>query len=467
MLNSILKFAIFIAIVGALAFAAHFLLTAPDTDGVAITFSPLDIQVQITPFIAVAAVIIGYVALYFLLKVTGIFVGLFNFIIGNDSSFTRWFQRADERRGAEALAQAHAALATGDVRKARQKALVAERKLKRPELTRLINAQAAEMAGDNAKAKGYYKALADSAESALVGVKGLLKIADGEGDRETALLLAKTASTLRTDDKDILDQLYTLQSHKYDWDGARSTLGQMKRANLISAADAKRRESMLALAQAAEHEDAGRTGEALKMAVDAAKIDPTNVDALTKATNHLIETGATKQAARLVAEAWKTDPGPKIAKVFAGLVPDETPDQRRRRFEELFNVNPNHAQTLYTRAELALMQKKWDDAREALKKLNETEPSGRYCAIRAAIARGEGKAETEVRTWLVRGIGAPGAAEGMVTDPTLLPLLIGVHETAAMNGATQPAATKVPGTALVAAEEKAKAAAEKKPATAS
>ncbi|MEM6421879.1 MAG: heme biosynthesis HemY N-terminal domain-containing protein [Pseudomonadota bacterium] len=453
MLKSIFKFAIFLAIVGAIAFGAHFLLTAPEGDGVIITFRGT--QQAITPFIFVSALVLAYVGLFLLLKVSGLLLGLVNFILGNDSAFTRWFQRADERRGAEALSQAHAALATGDIRKARQRALVAERKLKRPELTRLINAQAAELAGDVSKAKTYYRALADRTDSALVGVKGLLRIAENEGDRETALLLAKTAANLKTEDKETLDLLYTLQSHEYDWEGARQTLAQMKRHNLIDGAEAQRCESMLALAQAAEKEDGGQTGEALKMAVDAAKIDPTNVDALSKATRHLVETGATRQAGRLVLEAWKAGPSPKIAQVYADLVPDETPDDRRQRFEELFQSNPSHPQTLYTRAELALRQKRFQDAREALNKLNETEPSGRYCAIRAAVALGESKPESEVRTWLIRGIGAPGAAEGMITDPTLLPFLIGAGEARAMaNGTVETTAPAAVSTAPKSEEDK-------------
>ncbi|MEM6974293.1 MAG: heme biosynthesis HemY N-terminal domain-containing protein [Pseudomonadota bacterium] len=435
MLNSILKFAVFIAIIGAVAFGTNYLLQAPDGSQVEIRF--YEFQIAIKPFFAVVLLIAGYVGLYLALRVSGIAFGLYNFIVGNDSNFGRYFARIDERKGAEALAQAYGAIAVGDGRKAKQKAQIAERKLRRPELTRHVNAQAAELTGDKAKAKTYYRGLADTTEGALVGIKGLLRMAESEGDRDTALILARTAAALKSDDREVLDELYTLQCHKFDWEGARITLGAMKKANLLDAAEAARRESVLALAQAAEHQDAGRDGEALKVAVDAAKIDPTNVEALARATKHLAETGATKQASRLVSEAWKKAPGPQIAAVFAELEPEETPDERRKRFEALFEANPNHPQTLYTRAELALLQKKWSEANDQLKTLNETEPSGRYCAIRAAIARGEGKPESEVRTWLVRGIGAPGGGQGMIADASLLPLLIGADKPMAPKSGNQ------------------------------
>ncbi|MEL6767128.1 MAG: heme biosynthesis HemY N-terminal domain-containing protein [Pseudomonadota bacterium] len=424
MLNSIIKFAVFISIVAALAFAGHLLVSAPAGDGVAIKFYGYEIP-NVRPVVAVLLLVALFLGLYLFLKVSGFLIALFNFIVGNDSSFTRYFQRADERKGAEALAQAQAAIAMGDGRKAKQKAQLAERKLKRPTVTRLVSAQAAELAGDKEKAKTYYRALADHSETALVGVKGLLRLAETDGERETAEILARTAVGLKTDDKETLEGLYAMQVQKFDWEGAKATLSSLKRNTLITNDEAARREANLGLAQAAEAQDQGRSGEALKLAVEAAKIDPSNREATAKAAKHLAETGATKQAGKVIADAWKAAPGPAVASVFADLEPEETPEARRQRFETLFASNPSHPQTHYTRAELALMEGKWDEARAELKKLNETEPSGRYCAIRAAISRGEGRPESEVRTWLVRGIGAPGGGEGMIADAALLPLLVG------------------------------------------
>ncbi|MEM8819771.1 MAG: heme biosynthesis HemY N-terminal domain-containing protein [Pseudomonadota bacterium] len=424
MLNSILKFTVFIAIIAGLTFAGHVLVSAPPDNGVSIKFYDREIQ-DIRPVFVVLILLVGFCALYITLRLSGFLLACFSFFFGGDSSITRYFERANERKGAEAMAQAHAAIALGDGRRAKQKAQLAERKLRRPNVTRLVNAQASELAGDTVRARAYYRALADHSETALVGVKGLLRLADTDGERETAEILAKTAVGLKTDDKETLEALFGMQSQKFDWEGARATLSSLKRSNLLTAEEAARREANLALAQAAEAQDQGRNGDALKLAVEAAKIDPSNREATAKASKYLAETGATKQAAKVISDAWKSAPGPVVASVFADLEPDEAPEARRARFEALFNSNPNHPQTHYTRAELALMEGKWDEARGELRKLNETEPSGRYCAIRAAIARGEGRPESEVRSWLVRGIGAPGGGEGMIADAALLPLLVG------------------------------------------
>ncbi|MEL6979748.1 MAG: hypothetical protein AAGM38_13845, partial [Pseudomonadota bacterium] len=46
--------------------------------------------------------------------------------------------------------------------------------------------------------------------------------------QETAMILARTAAGLRSDHGETLETLYTLQSQRYDWEGARVTLGAQR-----------------------------------------------------------------------------------------------------------------------------------------------------------------------------------------------------------------------------------------------
>lgn len=429
MLNSILKFTIFIAIVAALALGVNFLLSSPEADGAVVTFRGA--EYRFTPIAFVFTLLLLFAALYVAFKVLGLVLALIRFIAGDETAVTRYFDRSRERRGLDALGQALAAIQSGDTKKARMKAQKAEKLMRRPALTRLVSAQAAEMSGDIAKAKSCYRDLADDSDTAFVGVSGLLRIAQAEGDTESALILARTAAALRSDHAETLDALYRLQSKTYDWEGARVTLGAQKRAKMLDEKEAQRRDSMLVLAQSAEAEEAGRGGEALKFAVDAAKIDPTNAEAVEKAAQMLSATGASKQATKVIADAWKAAPSPKLARAFAELEPKEEPDARRRRFAELFSANPEHVETHYTRAEVALADGDWKSAREALAKVTESDPSARYCAIMAAVSRGEGAAETEVRGWLARAVSAPknGMKDAMISDASMLPLLVGTDAT--------------------------------------
>jgi HemY protein len=201
--------------------------------------------------------LIGFAALWLAIKITGFILAVLRFIEGDETAISRYFNRSRERRGLEAMARGMAALAAGEVRTARAKAEKAELLLQRPELTRLLNAQAAELAGDDLRAETYYRALAEDPETSFVGVRGLLNRALAKDDTDRALKLAETAMKLRPREPSVLDTLYMLQSRKFDWAGARNTLDAQRRAKLLPKPEANRRDAMLALAQA---EDAAEVG---------------------------------------------------------------------------------------------------------------------------------------------------------------------------------------------------------------
>jgi HemY protein len=74
------------------------------------------------------------------------------------------------------------ALAAGEGRLAIRKAERAEKYLQRPELTKLVLAQGAEMAGDPQLATKTYKALVTDDRTRFVGVRGLMKQKLDAGD---------------------------------------------------------------------------------------------------------------------------------------------------------------------------------------------------------------------------------------------------------------------------------------------
>ncbi|MEL7154825.1 MAG: hypothetical protein AAFN51_13755, partial [Pseudomonadota bacterium] len=204
--------------------------------------------------------------------------------------------------------------------------------------------------------------------------------------------------------------------------------------------DAVKREAALVYAQAEDAERVGETEHARKLAVEAAKLDPSNVNAVTGAVHHLIESGSKRAASKLVVEAWRIQPDPKLAAAFAAIEPDEAPAARRRRFETLFALHPNSDEVQFLRAELALVEEDWAGARTAIEDLRETEPSARSCAVFAAIARGEGAPDTVVQAWLARGLGAPrtGGSNSMINNAAMLPLLMGIDDVSDLNDVTTP-----------------------------
>lgn len=373
--------------------------------------------------ILLAVLVIALMAAIWLLRLA---LALLRFIAGDEAAMGQFFTRARERQGLNALSQAHLALAVGDAKLATRKAQKAGAKLLRPELTRVINAQAAELAGDQETARKYYRALMMDPKTAFVGARGLMHLALKNDDRERALKLAERARELKPKDGETLETLYMLHSQAFDWGAARRTLEVQTRAGQLPAPEAHRRESALALAQAEDALNAGETEQARKLAVEAAKADPKNTNAVTTAARLLTEAGSKRQAVKLITNAWQAEPRPQLAASFAALEPDEAPAARLRRFGKIFAIHPDHAETKFLRAELALANRDWQGAQAAIGELRETEPSARSCAVMAAVARGKGEPERVVRAWLARALGAPRdeAGEVFISNSAMLPLLI-------------------------------------------
>ncbi|MEM9962886.1 MAG: heme biosynthesis HemY N-terminal domain-containing protein [Pseudomonadota bacterium] len=422
MIGSIVKIALFICVVAAVMIGVNFLMESPG--GITINFAGQELY--FSPLGFAAALLVLFFGLWLLFKLVGLLIAVLRFIVGDETALSRYFDRSRERRGLEALSRGMTALASGDAKLARSKAEKAERLLKKPELTRVFSAQAAELSGDATKAKTYYRALAEDPNTAFVGVKGLLSQAMASGETDKALKLAEAAFKLRPREPEVLETLYSLQSQKFDWEGARHTLGEQRRAKLLPPADANRRDAMLALAQAEDAEAAGNKEQARKLSVEAAKLDTSNPETVATAARHLVAAGSARAATKLIVDAWRSSPSPQLAAAYAAIEPDETSAERRVRFEKLFEAFGTHPEALYTRAELALMTEDWRAARQSLERLEDGNQSARYCAIMAAVARGEGAPEAEVRGWLARAISAPrGEGEGEVSQAAMLPLLVG------------------------------------------
>ena len=434
MLSPIIKVLVVAGIVLSGAWLLDALVSEPGT----LTLDYNDRLYELTLFEAALMLVVGIVAILVAIAVLRFVYSLVRFILGDETAFSRFFTRSRERKGLDALSKGLLAVAEGDGKTALKKAKLAEKHLKRPALTRLLNAQAAELAGDTARAETYYKALMTEDQTAFVGAQGLLGHAMAQNDTDRALKLAEHSHALLPKNAQAMETLYTLQSQKFDWAAARKTLIEQKKRGLLPKEDAVKREAALVYAQAEDAERVGETEHARKLSVEAAKLDPSNVNAVAGAVRHLIESGSKRAASKLVVEAWRIKPAPKLAAAFAAIEPDEAPAARRRRFETLFALHPNSDEVQFLKAELALVDEDWAGARTAIEDLRETEPSARSCAVFAAIARGEGEPDHVVQAWLARGLGAPRTegSDSVINNAAMLPLLMGARDDSLMDDVT-------------------------------
>jgi HemY protein len=161
------------------------------------------------------------------------------------------------------------------------------------------------------------------------------------------------------------------------------------------------------MAEAMDREESGQLDAALQQATDALRSAPGLTPAAVMAARLLTARDELRSARRTLVNAWRIEPHPDVAEAFAALAPDETPDERLKRFEKLFTVRPDAPETKVLKAELALAAEKPDVARAALDDVCETAPSARAFALMAAIEQEQGASEAIVRGWLSRAASAP------------------------------------------------------------
>ena len=403
MLWSLIKIVAFVLAVTALTYGGMQLMEVDggatvDVAGQEFTLSPLE---MVFAFVAlVVAVWVG-------LKLLTFCVATFKFLNGDETAISRYFDRNRERKGYEALSEGMMALASGEGHLAMTKAARADKFLQQPQLTILLTAQAAEMTGDRKTAEETYKKLLTDEKTRFVGVRGIMKQKLNEGDTDTAMALAQKAFALKPKHEETQDILLRLQAEKSDWAGARKTLGAKLKSGSLPRDVHKRRDAVLALSEARDILGEGKTIEAREAAIEANRLSPDLIPAAIMAARGYIGEGNARYATRVLTKVWNAQPHPDIAAAFAEIAPDETAQERLKRFTKLTKTSAGHPETKMLMAELHISAEDFPAAKRALGDLVETEPTARNLTIMAAIERGEGADDSVVRGWLTKALTAP------------------------------------------------------------
>ena len=403
MIWSLVKIIFFVGIIGALAWGASFLLEAQG----GMQIRALGFELNFGPLQAILLIIAMVVAVWILRKLLSLLIAVLKFLNGDETALSRHFDRNRERKGFEALSEGLMALASGEGRLAMAKAARADKYLNKPELTNLLTAQAAELAGDRRKAEETYRKLVENEQTRFVGVRGIMMQKLADGDTETALQLAKKAFALKPKHEETGDVLLRLQAETHDWSGARKTLDAKLRNGQLPRDVHKRRDAVLALSEARDVIADDSSIEARETAIEANRLSPDLIPAAVMAARGYIAKDKPRYAARVLKKAWEVRPHPDLAAAFAEIAPDESPSARIKRFTTLTRIKQEHPETRMLLAELNIANEDFPAARRALGDLVETDPDARSVTLMAAIERGEGASDTVVKGWLARALAVP------------------------------------------------------------
>src|SRR5262245_34183261 len=201
------------------------------------------------------------------------------------AGFVRHRRRA---RGDRAVARGLLAVGAGDLRGARKYAAEAGRLKSGEPLTLLLNAQAAQLAGDRPAADQAFRQMAERAETKLLGLRGLFVEARRREDFSAARGFAEEA--VRTAPNLVWAGQAALEFRcaSGDWNGALEALDRNYRNKLLDKPAYRRQRAVLLVASALALEDHDRD-LARERALEAVKLAPTLVPAAELAGRLLIE----------------------------------------------------------------------------------------------------------------------------------------------------------------------------------
>lgn len=327
---------------------------------------------------------------------------------------------ARRRQAAEVLTRGFLAAAAGDGSEARRLASkAADLAEETPGLVRVLAAQAAEAAGDATAVHAAYSAMLGFQEMRLAGHKGLMQLAFAQGDRAAALDHAAQAYGLTRTARWAWRALFDARLEDADWDGALDLVKGALDRKIVPPILANRARAAILAAKAAGLEAAGEAkarGQALDLAVEAAKLAPGFAPGVVMAARLLSLDGKPSRAAQVIEGAWKTTPHPALWLAYRDLRTDETPRQRADRLETLAALAPEARESRILLVEQALIGGAPARAIEAAAALEAEPVTARIAGLMARVAFANGRTD-EARVWITRGMAADQEPDWSDLDP--------------------------------------------------
>jgi HemY protein len=325
-------------------------------------------------------------------------------------------------KGFAALSRGMVAVGSGDARAANRHAAEAHKLIGAEPLTRLLRAQAAQLAGDRAGAETAFKDMLDGSHTHALGLRGLHVEARRRGDHEAALDYAVEAhkhAALPWAAQAVLDD----RAARADWAGALAAVEGNAANKLIDKAAANRLRAVLKTALALERAD-GEPQAALTLAQEATRLAPGLVPAAALNGRLTGAAGDFRRSARILETAYQKTPHPDLAAAYLRLRPGDSAVDRLTRARNLARLAPSDPESRLTIARAALEARDFVSARAVVAPLLDADaPSGRptvrACLLMADLEEIDG-APGAAREWLARAARAPRdpawIADGFVSD---------------------------------------------------
>lgn len=323
-----------------------------------------------------------------------------------------------QARGRHAITHGLLAIGHGDAAAARGHAVIARKHAANDPLALLLHAQSAQLSGDREGAKAAFHAMAERADTRLLGLRGLFIEAQRADDAVSAVMIAEEALKLAPGSTWASQAVLGFRCARSDWSGALDILDKNLASGLIDKPAYRRQRGVLLTARALELEKVDRD-LSRDSAMEAVKLAPTLVPAAVLSAKYQSEAHQVRRAMRIVEAAWLAQPHPDLADAYAHVKLGDSARQRLVRVETLAAKAPGHLESALAVARAAIDASEFTRAREALAPFISA-PTQRVAMLMAEIERTEHGDSGRARAWTLRAVRAlhdpVWTADGYVSD---------------------------------------------------
>jgi len=312
------------------------------------------------------------------------------------AKFGKSRKAAKVKKANMALTDGLLAAEAGDVEVAKRLARKAAIHADDERLKALLEARAAESAGDWSGAERAWGQLARLPGGQLAGLRGTATAALERGDAATAEASALAALELKSGADWPFNSLFDLQVARGDWPKALQTLEMGEKRKLIAGDSLRRRRAVLNTAYATSLPNGERAAaqKALAAAISAAPGFP---PAAWHGARQLLLGGKDKAALGVLELGWKARPHPALAQMVRQISVGADRARAENRLQRLIDANPDHYESKVLSAELAMQKKDWVSAVKTLALLVEANATGRLCLLMERALKGYGDPKEAAR----------------------------------------------------------------------
>ena len=349
-------------------------------------------------FVIVAALIYGALLLYRLWR--------FFWDTPRLWKLRRQINRLEEGQGE--VTKGLVAIAASDAGNAGLHARRAYKLLGKTPTVRLLQAQAAGLAGDQTVAKTLYTEMSQDSDTAVLGYRGLIMMALRSGDIDQASHLAAQLEKKKDDVPWLYALRFRISTRTENWSLAALALEKARKSHIIPKKEANQYEAALLLARAKEALRASEGKKALVMAEKARRLMPEWMPATLLLVEAQIVTEHYRMALRTIKKSWRKKPHPQLVPLVHWALHINKPIEGFKRIQKIVRTTKDNPVSLMALADAALRADLWGEARKSLLMLvSRGEATHLTYQMLARLERHETGDERAASSWLARAVAAP------------------------------------------------------------